>query len=77
MPILREKVWMRFMVVVSGEVAAYGEQPAYFGKYRANASWKSSAPLREGQIDGRFVPPSRGQEKRLRVELSPEKKTFH
>jgi hypothetical protein len=44
---------------------------------RANASGKSSAPSREGQIDGRFVPPSRGQEKRLRVELSPEKKTFH
>ena len=44
---------------------------------RANASGKSSAPSREGQIDGRFVPPSRGQEKRLCVELSPEKKTFH
>ena len=41
MPILREKVWMRFMVVVSGEVAANGEHPAYFGKYRANASWNS------------------------------------
>jgi hypothetical protein len=40
-----------------------------------NASGKSSAPSREGQIDGRFVPPSRGQEKRLWVELSPEKKT--
>ena len=44
---------------------------------RANASGKSSAPSREGQIDGRFVPPSRGQEKRLWVELSPEKKTFY
>jgi len=44
---------------------------------RANASGKSSAPSREGQIDGRFVPPSRGQEKRLWVELSTEKKTFH
>jgi hypothetical protein len=43
----------------------------------ANASGKSSAPLREGQIDGRFLPPSRGQEKRLWVELSTEKKTFH
>jgi hypothetical protein len=44
---------------------------------RANASGKSSAPSREGQIDGRLVPPSRGQEKRLWVELSPEKKTLH
>ena len=44
---------------------------------RANASGKSSAPSREGQIDRRFIPPSRGQEKRLWVELSPEKKTFH
>ena len=41
MPILREKVWMRFMVVISGEVAAYGGHAADFGKYRANASWKS------------------------------------
>ena len=44
---------------------------------RANASGKSSAASQEGQIDGRFVPPSRVQEKRLWVELSPEKKTFH
>jgi hypothetical protein len=39
MPILGEKVWMLFMVVMSG--AAYGEHPADFGKYPANASWKS------------------------------------
>src|SRR4029453_8849738 len=40
---------------------------------RANASRKSSAPLREGQIDGRFVPPFAWTRKTPWVELSPEK----
>jgi hypothetical protein len=44
---------------------------------RANASGKSSAPSREGQVDGRFVPPFAWTRKTPWVELSPEKKTFY
>jgi len=69
MPILREKVWLRFMVVVSGEVAANGEDPSLFRQVPRERIVEvlkpvAAADLRTGAVNNRRANSKRRQQSR-------------